>query len=212
MKKPGKARRTAYALFLIPPVMLGAAYAAVPLYDWFCRVTGYGGTTSVAAESGAEILDETVTVRFDASTAPDMAWEFRPKVRTMDLRIGETGLMFYEAYNPTDETVAGTASYNVAPFSAGPFFAKIACFCFEMQILGPGERVDMPVTFFIDPDMVEDREAGGVRAITLSYTMHRSDVPADSVPASGQAAAAPSADAPEGILTAEAAIGTQATR
>lgn len=212
MTKPNKSRRTAYALFLIPPVMLGLAYAAVPLYDWFCRVTGYGGTTAVAVESGGEILDEIVTVRFDASTAPDMPWEFRPKIRTMDLRIGETGLMFYEAYNPTDETIAGTASYNVAPFSAGTFFSKIACFCFEMQILGPGERIDMPVTFFVDPDMVDDREAGGVRAITLSYTMHRSEVPADFAPAAGQAEAAPAADSAGTTLTAEAPIATTATR
>lgn len=211
MKKPNKVRRTAYALFLVPPLMLGAAYAAVPLYDWFCRVTGYGGTTSVAAESRGEILDEVVTIRFDASTAPDMPWEFRPKVRTMEMRIGETGLMFYEAYNPTDETLVGAASYNVAPFSAGPYFAKIACFCFERQVLGPGERIDMPVTFFVDPEMVDDREAGGVRSITLSYTMHRSDVPAASAPVDGQAAVLPPADVTGGILTAEAAIGTKPT-
>ena len=207
MARPSKTRRTALLLMAIPPVMLGMAYAAVPLYDWFCRVTGYGGTTSVAAEESAEILDETVTVRFDSNVAPDMPWQFEPKVREMDLRIGETGMMFYEAYNPTDEPVAGTASYNVSPFSAGPFFAKIACFCFEMQVLQPGERVEMPVTFFVDPQLVEDREAGQVRNITLSYTMHRSELPAETAPEGAQAASAAA-----GTLTAEAATGIQATR
>lgn len=208
MAGPLKTRRTALLLVAVPPVMLGMAYAAVPLYDWFCRVTGYGGTTSVAAGASEEILDETITVRFDANTAPDMPWVFEPKVRTMDLRIGETGLMFYEAYNPTDQPVAGTASYNVAPFSAGPFFAKIACFCFELQVLGPGERVEMPVTFFVDPALVEDREAGQVRNITLSYTMHRSELPEDGATGGAQAGTNGAAS----TLTAEAATGIQATR
>jgi cytochrome c oxidase assembly protein subunit 11 len=207
MGRPSKTRRTALLLMAVPPVMLGMAYAAVPLYDWFCRVTGYGGTTSVAAEESAEILDETVTVRFDSNVAPEMPWRFEPKVREMDLRIGETGMMFYEAYNPTDQPVAGTASYNVSPFSAGPFFAKIACFCFEMQVLQPGERVEMPVTFFVDPRLVEDREAGEVRSITLSYTMHRSELPEETAPEGAQAA-----NAAAGTLTAEAATGIQATR
>lgn len=192
----------------VPPVMLGMAYAAVPLYDWFCRVTGYGGTTSVATEAPAEVLGETVTVRFDANTAPGMPWRFEPKVRTMDLRIGETGMMFYEAYNPTDAPVAGTASYNVSPFSAGPFFAKIACFCFELQVLGPGERVEMPVTFYVDPALVEDREAGQVRNITLSYTMHRSELPGEPAPAAGQAEAGRAT----ATRTAEAATGPSVKR
>ncbi len=159
-------------------VFMGAlAWAAVPLYDWFCRVTGYGGTTSVASEASDTVLDQTILVRFDASLARDMPWEFRPMTRSVEMPIGETGLVFYEAYNPTDEPVAGTASFNVAPFDAGLYFVKIACFCFEQQVLMPGERVEMPVTFFVDPEIVNDPEASGTPAITLSYTFHVTDMP-----------------------------------
>lgn len=162
-------------------VMVGLSFAAVPFYDWFCRVTGYGGATGVAETEAGEILDRTVTVRFDANTAPDMPWEFRPMARTVEIRIGETGLAFYEAYNPTDEAIAGTASFNVAPFSAGGYFTKIACFCFELQVLQPGERVEMPVTFYVDPEIVDDIEASAVNDITLSYTMHRSELPEEDI-------------------------------
>lgn len=170
-------RRLALRLGSVAAVMLALSFAAVPAYDLFCRVTGYGGTTSVADAPTGEVRAETVTVRFDANTAPDLPWQFRPMVRTMDVRLGETALVFYEAYNPTDAPLAGTASYNVAPFAAGVYFAKIACFCFELQVLAPGERVEMPVSFFVDPAMLEDREARGIGTITLSYTMHRSALP-----------------------------------
>jgi cytochrome c oxidase assembly protein subunit 11 len=153
------------------------AWAAVPLYDLFCRVTGYGGETNRAEAGSDVILDETITVRFDASKARGMPWEFRPMQRTMEVRIGETGLAFYEAYNPTDRPVAGSASYNVAPFEAGGFFAKIDCFCFEQQVLQPGERVEMPVTFFVDPEIVDDRDAKHTPHITLSYTFHEIPLP-----------------------------------
>ena len=159
--------------------MGGLAWASVPLYDWFCRVTGYGGATNVADTASDEILDQTILVRFDASLERDMPWEFTPVAREMELRIGETGLAFYEAYNPTDRPIAGTASYNVAPFAAGSYFAKIDCFCFELQVLQPGERVMMPVTFYVDPDIVEDREAKHTNHITLSYTFHVTDMPED---------------------------------
>ncbi|MDA7965869.1 cytochrome c oxidase assembly protein [Ruegeria sp.] len=159
-------------------VLMGClAWAAVPFYDWFCRVTGFGGTTGVAETAPEDILDRTVTVRFDASKAKNMAWDFKPVVREMEVRIGETGLAFYEAYNPTDRPIAGQASYNVAPYSAGGYFQKIACFCFEEQVLQPGERVEMPVTFFVDPEMVEDLEAKYVHTITLSYTFYEIDLP-----------------------------------
>lgn len=177
--------RIALRLVAVVAVMVSLSYAAVPFYDWFCRVTGYGGETGVAEAESDVILDRTVTVRFDANTAPDMPWEFRPMARTVDIRIGETGLVFYEAYNPTDEAVAGTASFNVAPFSAGGYFTKIACFCFELQVLGPGERVEMPVTFYVDPEIVEDAEAGSVSTITLSYTMHRAELPEEEVSSLG---------------------------
>ncbi len=159
-------------------VLMGSlAWAAVPFYDWFCRVTGFGGTTGVAEAAPDDILDRKVTVRFDASKAKDMAWEFKPVEREMEVRIGETGLAFYEAYNPTDRPIAGQASYNVAPYSAGGYFQKIACFCFEEQVLQPGERVEMPVSFFVDPEMVEDLEAKYVHTITLSYTFYEIDLP-----------------------------------
>jgi cytochrome c oxidase assembly protein subunit 11 len=157
--------------------MLALSFAAVPAYDLFCRVTGYGGTTGTADAPTGPARAETVTVRFDANTAPDMPWEFRPATRTMEVRLGETGLAFYEAYNPTDEPVAGQASFNVTPFAAGVHFSKIACFCFELQVLQPGERVEMPVSFFVDPAMLEDLEARGIGTITLSYTMHRIPLP-----------------------------------
>ncbi|MEM9970077.1 MAG: cytochrome c oxidase assembly protein [Pseudomonadota bacterium] len=160
-------------------LMMGSlAWASVPLYDWFCRVTGWGGATNVATESG-EVLDQTIKVRFDASRAADMPWEFEPVVREMELNIGQQGLAFYEAHNPTDRPIAGTASFNVAPFSAGAYFSKIDCFCFELQVLQPGERVEMPVTFFVDPEIVDDADAKHVPVITLSYTFHVTDMPED---------------------------------
>ena len=169
--------RTAAQAATVVVVMGALAWASVPFYDWFCRVTGFGGTTLVAQTAPEDILDQTVTVRFDASKARDFPWEFKAVEHEMELRIGETGLAFYEAYNPTDRPVAGSASYNVAPYEAGGFFVKIACFCFEEQVLQPGERVMMPVTFFVDPEIVTDRDAKYVHSITLSYTFYEIDLP-----------------------------------
>lgn len=171
--------RVLVRLLAVVLFMGSLGFAAVPLYDWFCRVTGYGGTTAVAVAPPGEILDRTVKIRFDASRDRDMPWGFRPMQREMEVRIGETAMAFYEAWNPTDHPVAGTASYNVTPFAAGSYFAKIACFCFEQQVLGPGERVEMPVTFFVDPAIVTDREGRFVHTITLSYTFHVTDLPPD---------------------------------
>ncbi|MFK7944846.1 MAG: cytochrome c oxidase assembly protein [Paracoccaceae bacterium] len=155
--------------------MTAMAWAAVPLYDWFCRVTGYGGTTQQSARAPAEILDRTVTVRFDASTSSGMPWRFRPAQTTQEIRIGETGLAFYEASNPTDRPVTGTASFNVTPLSMGSYFTKIECFCFTEQTLQPGERVMMPVTYFVDPEMIADDETDRVHTITLSYTFFETE-------------------------------------
>lgn len=160
-------------------VMASLGWLAVPAYNWFCRVTGYGGTTQVASSGSDVILDRTIQIRFDAGLEPGMEWEFRPVERTMTLRIGETGIAYYEAYNPTDRPIAGTAAYNVAPFSAGAYFTKIACFCFTEQILQPGERVLMPVTFFVDPEIVDDPEANFYNTITLSYTFYETELPGD---------------------------------
>lgn len=158
-------------------VMGALAWASVPFYNWFCSVTGFGGVPSVSAHGSDEILEQTITIRFDASLDRDMPWTFRPVVREMELRIGETGLAFYEAFNPTDRPVAGTASFNVAPFEAGGHFTKIDCFCFEQQVLQPGETAIMPVTFYVDPEITRDRDAKFVKHITLSYTFHETDLP-----------------------------------
>lgn len=178
--RTGNSRMAARLVFVI--VLMGSlSYAAVPFYNWFCRVTGFGGETNVSEQGSDEVLAQTVKVRFDASLERDMPWQFKPVQREMELRIGETGLAFYEAHNPTDQVIAGTASYNVAPFSAGYFFNKIDCFCFEMQVLQPGESVLMPVSFYVDPEIVDDPEAKYAGTITLSYTFHVSELPQDEV-------------------------------
>jgi cytochrome c oxidase assembly protein subunit 11 len=144
----------------------------------------------VASGEAHEVLDKTIKVRFDANVERGFPWEFKPETREMELKIGETGLAFYKAHNPTDRPIAGTASYNVAPFSAGYYFSKIACFCFELQVLQPGETVMMPVTFYVDPEIVDDIEAKHVHTITLSYTFHETEMPEeeDVVDASGASA------------------------
>ena len=161
-------------------VFMGAlAWASVPFYDWFCRVTGFGGIPSVAITDSDIVTDQIITVRFDGSLERDMPWQFTPVERTMQLKIGETALAFYEAYNPTDRPVAGSASYNVTPYQAGGYFSKIQCFCFEEQVLQPGERVQMPVTFYVDPEILQDAEGKYIHTITLSYTFYEIDLPAD---------------------------------
>ena len=175
MSKPGH-KRTLIPLIGVVAGMTAMGWAAVPLYDLFCRVTGYGGTTQVATDASDVILDRTVTVRFDASTGRDMPWTFKPVKTTMDIRIGETGLAFYEAHNPTDHAVAGTASFNVTPLNIGGYFVKIDCFCFTEQVLQPGETVMMPVTFYVDPAIVEDDETADTHTITLSYTFFETEL------------------------------------
>ncbi|CUH97943.1 cytochrome c oxidase assembly protein [Leisingera aquaemixtae] len=170
-------RKTVLQLVGVVVLMGGLSWASVPFYDWFCRVTGFGGVTGVASTGSDTILDQTIKVRFDGSKERGMPWEFKPLQREMEVRLGETGLAFYEAYNPTDRPVAGQASYNVAPYQAGGFFSKIDCFCFTEQVLQPGERVQMPVTFYVDPEIIDDRDAKYVHTITLSYTFHEIDLP-----------------------------------
>lgn len=169
--------KTVTRLVGVVVLMGGLAWASVPFYDWFCRVTGFGGTTGVAAAASDTVLEQTIKVRFDGSKDRNMPWEFKPVVHEMELKIGDTGLAFYEAYNPTDRVVAGSASYNVTPYEAGGFFTKIDCFCFTEQVLQPGERVQMPVTFYVDPEIVTDRDAKYVHTITLSYTFYEIDLP-----------------------------------
>lgn len=169
--------RTVVKLLGVVVLMGGLSWASVPFYDWFCRVTGFGGVTGTASAGSDEVLEQTIKIRFDGSLDREMPWTFRPVVRQMELKIGETGLAFYEAHNPTNRPVAGSANYNVFPYEAGVHFIKIQCFCFEEQVLLPGETVQMPVSFFVDPEIVNDPDAQHIRSITLSYTFHEIDLP-----------------------------------
>lgn len=169
--------RTLVQLVTVVVTMGALSFAAVPFYTWFCQVTGYGGTPQRAEVAPDTILDQTVRIRFDASVDQNMPWSFKPVVRSMDIRIGETGLAFYEAHNPTDRVIAGTASFNVFPDTAGGYFTKIDCFCFSEQILQPGETVQMPVSFYVDPAIVDDPDGKFVHEITLSYTFHQTPLP-----------------------------------
>lgn len=150
--------------------MVGMSYAAVPLYQIFCQVTGYGGTTQRAETTPDTILDRKITVRFDANIGHGMGWKFKPVQRSIELKIGETALAFYEAQNLTNKKITGTATFNVTPEAAGRYFSKVECFCFTEQTLEAGARADMPVTFFVDPEIVQDVESKNIREITLSYT------------------------------------------
>ena len=150
--------------------MVGMSYAAVPLYRIFCQVTGYGGTTQVATEAPAQAIERTITVRFDANVSRDMGWSFKPAQRKIELKVGESSLAFYRAQNTTSKPTVGTATFNVTPLAAGAYFNKIDCFCFTEQTLAPGQTVDMPVSFFVDPAIDEDPDLANVNTITLSYT------------------------------------------
>ena len=159
--------------------MVGMAYAAVPLYRLFCQVTGYGGTTQVATEQPASVIDREITVRFDANVSREMGWSFKPAQRKMVLKVGESALAFYRAENRSAVASVGTATFNVTPLAAGAYFSKIDCFCFTEQTLAPGQTVDMPVSFFVDPSIEEDPDLESVTTITLSYTFFPFDTEDD---------------------------------
>jgi cytochrome c oxidase assembly protein subunit 11 len=165
-----KHRKVAGAAFALVCLMVGLSFAAVPFYKIFCQVTGYGGTTRRVESNEGTVLDKTITVRFDSNTASGLPWEFKPVEHTIDVKIGENRLAFFRAKNTSKETIRGTATFNVTPEIVGSYFNKIECFCFTEQVLAPGQSVDMPVSFFIDPEIVNDGDARGVREITLSYT------------------------------------------
>lgn len=152
--------------------MLGMAFAAVPLYQMFCQVTGFAGTTQRAEKAPGASGTGTVTVRFDANTSGRLAWRFEPIQTKVDVELGANTLAFYRATNTSDKPVTGTATFNVAPEAAGAYFNKIECFCFTEQTLKPGESVEMPVSFFVDPEMIKDRSARSISQITLSYTFY----------------------------------------
>lgn len=162
--------RVAFACLGLVGFMIGASYAAVPLYDLFCRATGFGGTTQVATSAPAAALERTMTVRFDGNVSPDLGWSFGPEVRSEVVKIGETRLAMFKAKNVSDRPITGTASYNVTPNQTGAYFSKLQCFCFTEQTLQPGEEIEMPVAYFVDPSIADDRELDGVKEITLSYT------------------------------------------
>ena len=150
--------------------MIGVSYAAVPLYELFCQVTGYGGTTQRVEQYSDVVLDRKITVRFDANTSSGLAWDFKPVQRDVELRIGETMQVAYQATNAGLGASTGSATFNVTPQAAGAYFNKVECFCFTETELAPGETMDMPVVFFVDPDIVNAPETKNIRTITLSYT------------------------------------------
>jgi cytochrome c oxidase assembly protein subunit 11 len=171
-------RRVALVCAALAVGMVGLAYASVPLYRLFCQVTGFGGTTQRAERPASSILERTMTVRFDANIGDGLPWEFAPVSEPQTLRIGENGLAFYRVTNRSNRPIVGTATYNVTPEQAGIYFNKLACFCFTEQRLEPGESMDMPVSYFIDPEIVKDADASRLTTLTLSYTFYEVKKPA----------------------------------
>jgi cytochrome c oxidase assembly protein subunit 11 len=179
---PQKSNRRVVVLASMTAVgMLCLGMASKPLYDTFCRVTGYGGTTRLADAKSETMIERQISVRFDANTRSDLPWEFKPEQVSIDVKLGQNALAFYTAHNTSDEAIVGTASYNVSPIKAAPYFSKLECFCFTEQVLEPGEEVRMPVLFFVDPLMAEDKRLDEIKTITLSYTFHKVKEPGDDV-------------------------------
>lgn len=181
-------RRTGLMALGFALAMLALGYASVPLYRLFCQVTGFGGTTQRAddAQAGAiKPIARRISVRFDGNVDRGMAWKFGPEQVTQEMAIGERKLAFYKARNLSDRPITGVASFNVTPEAAGRYFNKIHCFCFEQQTLQPGQEVDMPVQYYVDPAIAQDPDARDIEQITLSYTFH---VAADQPPAPAQGA------------------------
>jgi cytochrome c oxidase assembly protein subunit 11 len=173
----GKTGRRIVALSLATLVagMIGMSFASVPLYRLFCQVTGYGGVPQRADKAPGEVLDRTIKIRFDGNVDGSLPWTFAPVQQTMDVKIGETALAFFKASNNSSTPVTGRAIFNVSPELAGRYFTKIECFCFKQQTLEAGQAVEMPVTFFVDPKIVDDDDTKNITEITLSYTFYRSN-------------------------------------
>ncbi|SHI40549.1 cytochrome c oxidase assembly protein subunit 11 [Roseomonas rosea] len=166
-------RRVGFAAFGTVAGMVGLSFAAVPLYDMFCRMTGYNGTVQTGGPAAPGAVERQVTVRFAATTHPSLPWRFEAAQNAMPVHLGEQGLAFYRAANPAAVPVEGVATYNVTPEVVGKYFHKTACFCFDAQTLQPGQSVEMPVSFWVDPAMAQDPNTRDIRTITLNYTFFR---------------------------------------
>ena len=164
--------RLAWTMVAVVGGMLALSYAAVPLYEAFCKATGFAGTPLVAKEGERPVINRTVEVRFDSNTDANLPWRFQPVERSVKVHLGEEKLVFFRATNVSQRPIVGTATYNVTPEWTAGWFNKIQCFCFNEQLLQPGQSVDMPVLFFVDADMNKDRRYDDVRTITLSYTFY----------------------------------------
>jgi cytochrome c oxidase assembly protein subunit 11 len=172
---------------LVVVLMVGASYAAVPFYDWFCRATGFNGTTQVATAAPSDApLKRKIAVRFDANVGPGLPWKFEPEQNEIEVRIGEVVTVFYTVTNQAARATTGVAAYNVAPLTVGAYFQKINCFCFTEQTMGPGEKREMPVVFYVDPQLAKDSENDTLKTITLSYTFYPVRDPAPKPLAAGE--------------------------
>lgn len=190
--------RMAVKLGVVVAGMIGLSFASVPLYDMFCRATGFGGATMVAEKAPDKALERIVTVRFNADVNNSINWEFKPDTHAVDVHVGEAMTIAYRARNLENRTVIGTATYNVTPEKAGQYFNKIQCFCFTEQKLEPGQSIDMPVNFYVDPAMADDPEMADVKTITLSYTFFRAADQSAALTTPGKGAAAGTLDAGNG--------------
>ena len=167
-------KKVIFLITFVGMLMLSLSYAAVPLYDIFCRVTGFGGTTQIASSAPGSSGHPNINIRFESNITNSLNWDFYSKTKTVKIPMGEEKTIYYFAKNLSDEPIVGTATFNVTPAKAGQYFMKIDCFCFVEQLLNPGESMNMPVTFFIDPDLYKDENVQEVNEITLSYTFMKS--------------------------------------
>lgn len=190
--------RMAVKLGAVVAGMVGLSFASVPLYDMFCRATGFGGATMVAEKAPDKALERVVTVRFNADVNNSINWEFKPDTHAVDVHVGEAMTIAYRAKNLESRAVIGTATYNVTPEKAGQYFNKLQCFCFTEQKLEPGQSIDMPVNFYVDPAMADDPEMADVKTITLSYTFFRAADQSAALPTPGKGAAAGPLDGADG--------------
>ena len=177
MSAPNANRRMVMILGGVAMGMLALGFASKPLYDTFCKVTGYGGTTRTAEANDSQEIDRVVRVFFDSNTANDLPWEFKPEQAHMDIKLGQSGLAYYKVKNLSDKPVVGTATFNVTPIKAAPYFIKTECFCFTEQRIEPGQEMSMPVLFFVEPLLDSENRLKDIKDITLSYTFFRVENP-----------------------------------